>query len=135
MLKRIVAVLFAVSVFVPQPVEASPKAVYPSWVDGRVNAGERCRRWEQLLRQHGLPVKPFSYIAWRESRCNPKAWNKFDPATGSYGVWQINGSWVTVTAQVCRSTWGDRSVLWDATCNARVAAYLFREAGFRPWGW
>ena len=136
MLKRICVVVFAVSMFAaPVSAHHTTNRSYPGWVDAAWESGKRCKRWEQMLRKHGLPVKPFSYIAWRESRCNPKAWNKHDPASGSYGLWQINGSWVTVTAKVCGTKWGDRTALWNPQCNARVAAYLFQEDGFRPWGW
>jgi len=135
MLKRIVIVVFALLTFA-EPVAAHHSApIYPGWVDAAWENGHRCKRWEQLLRKHGLPVKPFSYIGWRESRCNPKAWNRHDPASGSYGVWQINGSWTSLTAEVCRTAWGDRTALWNPTCNVRVAQRLFREDGFRPWGW
>lgn len=137
MLKRFCVVVFALSVFFCDVAVAHHvvSKQYPGWVDAAVRDGKRCKRWEPLMRKYGLPVTPFTYICWRESRANPKAWNKSDPASGSYGLWQINGSWVTVTANVCSSEWGDRTALFDPVCNAKVAAYLFREGGFRPWGW
>lgn len=135
MLKRICIAVFAVLMFAA-PVQAHHSApTYPGWVDAAWESGKRCKRWEGLMRAHNLPVRPFSYLCWRESRRNPKAWNRHDPASGSYGLWQINGSWVTVTAKVCGTEWGDRTALWNPQCNARVAAYLFQEDGFRPWGW
>jgi hypothetical protein len=117
----------------------------------------RCPQWEELMEKHGLPKEVFSYIAWRESRCTPKAigWNyvagaghwscKRQPApqykkcwaVKSYdsGLFQINSTWVTVTADVCKTKWGDMSVLLNPTCNAKVAAFLYKRAGgLLNWG-
>ena len=115
-----------------------------------------CPKWEPLLRKHGLPVKEFTYIMWRESRCVPGAigWNyrsgtshrdcrlapapqyKKCKAVRSYdsGLLQINSSWTTVTAQVCGGKWGDMTVLLEPDCNVRVAKYLYEEGGgIRNW--
>lgn len=112
---------------------------------------KRCPKWEKALRKYDLPVREFSYIMWRESRCEPKAigWN-YKSGTGHWsckrapaniykkchavksydsGLLQINSSWKTVTAQVCRSKWGDLTVLLTVDCNLRVASYLYREGG------
>jgi peptidoglycan hydrolase-like protein with peptidoglycan-binding domain len=115
-----------------------------------------CPKWEPLLRKHGLPVKEFTYIMWRESRCVAGAigWNyrsgtshrdcKLAPAkqykkckaVKSYdsGLLQINSSWTTVTSQVCGSKWGDMTVLLKPECNIRVAKFLYEEGGgIRNW--
>lgn len=116
---------------------------------------ERCPKWEKLLRQNNLPVKQFSYIMWRESRCQSKVigWNyksgtgywscKTSPApqykkckaVKSYdsGLLQINSSWKTVTSQVCKSKWGDLSVLLDSKCNISVALHLYNSGGMNHW--
>jgi hypothetical protein len=116
---------------------------------------KRCPKWEKLIKQYKLPVKEFSYIMWRESRCQRKAigWNyksgmghwscKLAPAAiykkckavKSYdsGLLQINSSWVTVTSQVCKSKWGDMTVLLDAKCNIAVARYLYDNGGMHHW--
>lgn len=116
---------------------------------------KRCPKWEKLLKKHGLPVKDFSYIMWRESRCIPKAigWNyksgmshrdcQLAPANiyrkckavRSYdsGLLQINSSWVTVTSKVCKSKWGDMTVLLDPNCNLAVARYLLDNGGMNHW--
>lgn len=116
----------------------------------------RCPKWEPLMKRVGLePIEVFSYLAWRESRCTPKAvgWNyrkgksvkdcKLVPydayrkcsAVKSYdsGLWQVNSSWKTVTAQVCKSPQGDMTVLFDPLCNAKVAKYLLDNGGFNHW--
>lgn len=96
---------------------------------------KRCPQWEASFKQHGLPVKAFSFIAWRESRCNPKAWNKTLNKDGSQdlGLVQINNSWQTVTAQVCGAPKGDMSVLFNVDCNLSVAKYLFDNGGLGHW--
>lgn len=116
---------------------------------------KRCPQWEKLLKKYGLPVRDFSYIMWRESRCMDKAigWNyksgmshrncELAPAkiyrkckaVRSYdsGLLQINSSWVTVTAQVCKSKRGDMTVLLDPDCNLAVAKHLFNNGGMSHW--
>jgi len=96
---------------------------------------KRCPKWEGQFAAFGLPVETFSYIAYRESRCNPLAHNKTLNRNGSQdrGLVQINSSWVTVTAKECASQRGDLSVLFDVRCNLAVARYLYRNGGLRHW--
>lgn len=116
---------------------------------------KRCPKWEKLIKVYNLPVREFSYIMWRESRCEPKAigWNyksgmgywscKREPAerykkckaVRSYdsGLLQINSSWVTVTSQTCKSKWGDLTVLWQPKCNLAVASHLYNNGGMHHW--
>jgi len=128
----------------------------PRWVQERWSQGYRCPKIEKDLRAHGLPVRAFSYLAWRESRCQRAVigWNyhkgfssrhcmtsrhhdyKNCFAVRSYdsGLLQINSSWKTVTANVCGSRWGDMEVLKKKRCNLRVAKHLFDNGGFIHWG-
>lgn len=112
-----------------------------------------CKHWEPIFRQYQLPAKLFSYIAWRESRCqtdvvgfNFKPGTSKDscdnlsvvcPAVKSYdsGLLQINSTWKTVTSQVCKSHQGDLTVLQDPFCNIKVAKYLydFDHNRFKNW--
>ena len=87
---------------------------------------KRCPQYEAKFAEHGLPVEIFSYISWRESRCNPKAENWTLNANGSsdHGLVQINSSWKTVTAESCDSRRGDLSVLLNVDCNLKVAKRL-----------
>jgi hypothetical protein len=128
---------------------------------GRVSAqsvetDKSCPKYEKLLKKHGLPVKEFSYIMWRESRCEPKAvgWNykrgygpsncKLSPAkiykdcfaVRSYdsGLLQINSTWKTITAQVCNRP--ARQIIKSLTnpeCNLKVAKYLYENGGMHHW--
>ena len=106
---------------------------------------KRCPKYEKLFKELGLPVEIFSYIAWRESRCNPKAINaKFKNGkivwtlnkNGTYdsGLVQINSSWRTLTLQICGSR--DLQILFDVNCNLRVAKFLLEQTsgGLNNWG-
>jgi hypothetical protein len=97
---------------------------------------KRCPQYEASFADHGLePVEVFSYIAWRESRCNPKSVNAIWEngkivwtlnKDGSYdsGLLQINSSWKTVTSEVCEAEFGNLKVLRNVDCNLRVAKFL-----------
>jgi len=117
------------------------------------NKSMYCPKYEPLLTQYGLPTKLFSYIAWRESRCQPKAvgWNYHAGmnhlsckvvtpschAVKSYdsGLLQINSTWRTLTSQVCESQLGDLTVLKQPKCNVRVAKYLYENSTGRLSNW
>lgn len=103
---------------------------------------ERCPRWEPYFKEYGLPVKKFSYIAWRESRCRIKATNaRWDEngnivwtlnKDGSFdsGLLQINSTWRTVTRNICG---GSLELLLTLDCNLRVAKYLYDNGGLGHW--
>ncbi len=105
----------------------------------------RCPQFEPLFAQYGLqPVEVFSYIAYRESRCNPAAVNaKFDSSgnivwtlnkDGSVdrGLIQINSCWKTVTKSVCGT---GLEGLFDVHCNLKVAKYIMdnSKSGLGNW--
>jgi hypothetical protein len=95
-----------------------------------------CPQWEPLFRKHGLPAKVFSKIAYRESRCNPRSVSVVRKSTGrpDVGLLQIQGSWVTVTSAVCDVPRKQVvKALTDATCNVRVARYLYDNGGLGHW--
>jgi hypothetical protein len=46
---------------------------------------------------------------------------------------QINSSWKTLTARVCKSKWGDLKPLLTAECNLKVAKALLDDGGFEHW--
>ena len=110
------------------PVEVVPEGV-------PADKTKRCPQWEDEFAEFGLPVDTFSYVAWRESRCNILAHNRTlnKNKTQDRGLLQINSSWVTVTAKECASQRGDLSVLFDVRCNLAVARYLYRNGGLRHW--
>lgn len=121
-----------------------------------VNTEKSCPKYEKLLKKYDLPVKEFSYIMWRESRCQTMAvgWNykkgygpsncrldvakiyKNCSAVRSYdtGLLQINSTWRTVTAQVCNRP--AREIIKSLTnpeCNVKVARYLYDNGGMHHW--
>jgi hypothetical protein len=157
MKNKLLAIVFVLALMPAGIAEAkSDNQKTPRWVKQAWQDGKRCPNIERDLRTHGLPVKAFSYLAWRESRCIRSAigWNyhrglsskncvrasavdqyKKCFAVRSYdsGLLQINSSWVTVTANVCGSKWGDLRVLRRKSCNLQVAKYLFDNGGFHHW--
>jgi len=99
-------------------------------------ASGACPQWEPLFRKHGLPAKTFSKIAWRESRCNPKSVSAVRKSTGrpDVGLLQIQGSWSTVTQQICKVPRKQVvAALTDVSCNLRVARYLYDNGGLGHW--
>ena len=110
-----------------------PAEVIPEGVPK--DQSKRCPQWEDEFAAFGLPVETFSYVAWRESRCNRLSWNRTLNKNGTQdrGLLQINSSWVTVTAKECASQRGDLSVLFNVRCNLAVARYLYRNGGLRHW--
>jgi hypothetical protein len=114
-----------------------------------------CPKYHAAMRKAGLPPALFSPIMYRESRCDPKAigWNykpgmsykdckrqvatlyKRCRAVKTYdsGLLQINSTWVTVTAKVCKTRYGDMTVLLRPACNLAVAGYLYKVSGIGNW--
>lgn len=93
---------------------------------------KRCPQWEAKFREYGLPVVAFSYISWRESRCNELAHNTTLNKNKSHdlGLVQVNSSWRTVTRDICGT---DIKGLLDVDCNLSVAKYLYENGGLRHW--
>ena len=63
--------------------------------EARIKYG-KCGEWHDLAMAIGWPADQWptlSKVLYRESRCNIDSWNKTDPASGSRGLMQINGSW------------------------------------------
>lgn len=93
---------------------------------------KRCPQWEDELKNRGFPVKLFSYIMWRESRCNPKAHNKTLNKDGSQdlGLLQVNSTWKTVTKNICGTSIDG---LFSPDCNLKVSKYLYDNGGAGHW--
>ena len=105
---------------------------------------KRCPQWESKFKEYGLPVDVFSYIAWRESGCNPEAINaKFDAngkviwtlnKNGSIdrGLVQINSCWKSVTKKVCGT---NLNGLLGIDCNLKVAKYIMDNSEGKLLNW
>jgi hypothetical protein len=100
-----------------------------------VKPSRSCPEFEPLFAAAGLPVKRFSYIAWRESRCTPTAYNDTlnRDKSRDYGLLQINSTWKTVTSNVCGQPWGQLDILFTVDCNIAVAKYLYDNGGLGHW--
>lgn len=100
-----------------------------------VETSRRCPEFEQTFADAGLPPKKFSFIAWRESRCKPTAYNDTLNRDGSrdYGLLQINSTWKKVTSAVCGTPYGELDVLFTVNCNIAVAKYLYDNGGLGHW--
>ena len=111
---------------------------------------KRCPMWEPLFKEVGLqPVEVFSYIAWRESGCNPAAQNARWDANGnmtyalnkdkSYdtGLLQINSSWKSRVADVCGKDAVENrmSGLKDVRCNVIFAKWIMDNSQGKLGNW
>jgi len=70
-------------------------------------------------------------IMFRESRCNPKAWNGADSNGGSRGLLQINGiheAWLIEAGIITKL-----DDLFYPDVNIRAAVHLYRMVGISAW--
>lgn len=140
-MKRLITIFIAVVTMAPSPALAARETPYEKTIR------EACGKWYPMMREHGLPIKLFAKIAYRESRCQARVigWNyhsgkshrdcKLSPAkkyrrckaVKSYdiGLFQINSTWVTLTRKVCGAPGADLLILQQPECNMRVAAHLY----------
>jgi hypothetical protein len=79
-------------------------------------------------------------IAYRESRCNPAAFNPTDPNGGSAGVMQINYFWCKPSSYYANGYLQAYGLLrtcddlFDLEDNSRSALAIFRYSnGWRAW--
>ena len=103
-----------------------------------------CPKWEPAIKAAGLPVKDFSYIAWRESRCRIKAINAIWNEKGEMiyhlnknkswdsGLLQVNSGHRELVKKVCG---GDLILLLTLNCNLAVAKHLYDAHGLQPWSY
>jgi hypothetical protein len=102
-----------------------------------------CPQYEEIFKKYALPVKVFSYIAWRESRCNPGAVNAIWEngkivwtlnSNGSYdsGLLQINSSWF----KTLREQFGyEPEDLMNPKVNALFASWILHFSSGRLSNW
>ena len=102
-----------------------------------------CPSYEPIFEKYALPAKVFSYIAWRESRCNPGAINAIWKngqlvwtlnKNGSYdsGLLQINSSWFKTLRVQLGHTPED---LMDPSVNALFASWILHFSSGRLSNW
>jgi hypothetical protein len=102
-----------------------------------------CPQYEETFKKYALPAKVFSYIAWRESRCNPGAVNAIWEngkivwtlnSNGSYdsGLLQINSSWF----KTLREQFGYQPEdLMNPAVNALFASWILHFSSGRLKNW
>lgn len=102
-----------------------------------------CPKFEETFKKYALPPKVFSYIAWRESRCNPGAINAIWKdgkivwtlnSNGSYdsGLLQINSSWF----KTLREQFGYQpDDLMNPGVNALFASWILHFSSGRLLNW
>lgn len=140
-----------------QPVSAMSDSLPPVRIDHAGNRQpipsdptKRCPQFHDLFEKYGMyPIETWSYIAWRESRCNPMSQNAEWDENGNMtyhlnknktydtGLLQINSGWKKVTRDIC----GDDAVdnymqgLKNPDCNILVARYIMEHSsgGLSNW--
>ena len=107
------------------------------------HAVDPCAKLEKHFRKYGLPVKEFTYIAKRESGCNPKAinarfnkkgeviWTLNKNGSIDRGLLQINSIHKLTVRQLCGK--GGLDLLLTLDCNLKVGSYLYKRYGLLPW--
>jgi len=124
-------------------------AVIPAKVP--LDKSKRCPQYEALFAKYNLPVQIFSYIAWRESRCNPNGINAKWDANGNMtynlnsdkswdsGLLQVNSSWISSVREVCAVNTGDKrrdlETLFDAECNVKFAKFIMDNTKGKLGNW
>ena len=92
-----------------------------------------CPQWEPMLRALEMPVKDFSRIMWRESRCDPSKVGDRNYIRPSVGLLQVQATWSSLTKLVCRTKKRPEQALLSPACNLAVAEQLYQISGFKPW--
>lgn len=102
-----------------------------------------CPQFEKLFKKYALPPKVFSYIAWRESRCNPGAvnakwkngkivWTLNSNGTYDSGLLQVNSSWFRTAKREFGYSSAD---LFIAEKNTKFASWIFHFSTGRLRNW
>ena len=110
-----------------------------------IKDGWECPEWMDVARSAGWPeaqLRKLSYVIYRESRCDPNAFNGADPIGGSLGLIQINRYWCTSNIywpdgylQVRDSGVTTCNDLYDPYVNLRSGYHIWvTEGGWSPWG-
>ena len=104
---------------------------------------DACQTVFDMARHVGWPEHELTQlvaIAYRESRCNPTAFNATDPNGGSNGVMQINQFWCKPSKYFVNGylqAYGlirDCDDLFDLEANLRSALAIYRYSnGWRAW--
>lgn len=92
------------------------------------NMLDKCGQWYTTAIDAGWPESEWptiSKVMWRESRCDPNAWNGADA-----GLMQINRIHTRYVAEMGMVWPWD---MFDPTSNLEYARSLWERAGWEPW--
>ena len=113
------------AVTVPETVPTTTTTLVPK----DVFESAQCREWLPLAVRVGWPVEELPMldrVIWRESRCQPDAWNGHD--AGLMQINQIHTEFVAVMG------WSWPEDMFQAEANLRFALKLWQGSGWEPWG-
>ena len=123
-----------------QPAPLPPTTV----ITTPITQPDACQTVYNMAKHVGWPESELTQlvaIAYRESRCQPDAFNAKDPNGGSYGVMQVNGFWAQKTTAYPKGYLQTMGVLthvdelFDRETNLRAALAIYRYSnGWRAWG-
>ena len=104
---------------------------------------DACQTVFDMARHVGWPEHALTQliaVAYRESRCNPDAFNPTDPNGGSAGVMQINYFWCKPSSYYANGYLQAYGLLrtcddlFDLEDNLRIALAIYRYSnGWRAW--
>lgn len=112
---------------ITRPAQAEAPAVRIQSTGGSsASTGNRCTGYEDMLAAYspGWDVVRMSQIMYRESRCNPGAYNP-SGATGLLQILKSHCAWLAPRVGPCNLT--------NPSYNIRAAAELFRNGGYQHW--
>lgn len=104
----------------------------------------QCAEWTETALEAGWDtdhLHRLGYIIWRESRCQPDAFNGTDPSGGSRGLVQINGYWCRPSRYhptgwlQAQGVLGHCDDLHDPLTNLTAALAIYGYAEGRGCGW
>lgn len=99
-----------------------------NWVElGRSMYG-KCGEWHDLAISVGWPEEQWEnlqIVMWRESRCQPDAWNGHD--AGLMQINQIHRAWLSDFG------WSHPESMFDPQNNLTFAFRLWETSGWKPW--
>lgn len=97
-----------------------------------LSTGGSCPQYEYLLQANDMPVQYFSAVMYRESKCQPWAYNG-RRNDRSYGLLQINTKGDLWGELARRCGLRSKDSLFDPVTNVKCASTLYRVYGLSPW--
>lgn len=114
---------------------AMMSTLMPTHCQGQTTCPEFEPMLEEYAPQAGWDINRMSHIMWRESRCNPEAYNAYGRASGLLQITPIGYPYIRQEL----GEWVDRWTLTDPIQNVRASAVLYDywvshgHSGYQPW--